>query len=75
MAGPRSLEETEPTTHNKPPDFITRVEIKADGSHLLEESKTNQCDLWFRTQSQPQICYLRSSTAETDQESINAALS
>ena len=36
MAGPGSFEETEITTHNKPPDFITRVEIKADGSHLLE---------------------------------------
>ena len=36
MAGPGSFEETETNTHNKPPDFITRVEIKADGSHLME---------------------------------------
>ena len=36
MAGPGSFEETVATTHNKPPDFITRVEIQADGSHLME---------------------------------------
>ena len=36
LAGPGSFEETEVTALNKPPDFITRVEIKADGSHLLE---------------------------------------
>jgi pimeloyl-ACP methyl ester carboxylesterase len=36
MAGPGSFENTEATTLNKPPDFITRVEIQADGSHLLE---------------------------------------
>jgi pimeloyl-ACP methyl ester carboxylesterase len=36
MAGPGSFEETETNTHNKPPDFITRVEIKADGAHLME---------------------------------------
>ena len=36
LAGPGSFAETEITTHNKPPDFIKRVEIKSDGSHLLE---------------------------------------
>jgi len=36
MAGPGSFVGTEATTHNKPPDFITPIEIKADGSHLLE---------------------------------------
>ena len=36
MSGPGSFEETEATALNKPPNFITTVEIKADGSHLME---------------------------------------
>jgi pimeloyl-ACP methyl ester carboxylesterase len=36
MAGPGTFEETKATIYNKPPNFVTREEIKADGSHLLE---------------------------------------
>ena len=36
LAGPGSFEESGTTNVDKPNDFIKQVEIKADGSHLLE---------------------------------------